>query len=155
MTFKLQTTNDAGRGLAAEFVRVGDRFGHEIFAVDGNSRQLAAQSVEGTAEDNWPPSPPVQEVHQQGDVLFLTGMAGRSYWSASVSIESPGVLLFDVACRAGSSVDWLGSSYQLLSGDDLVAFEAANATVTAASDAVRIAPTDSARWSFRVRRTLQ
>jgi hypothetical protein len=76
------------------------------------------ESIEGTAEDIWPPSPPWQELHVPPSddgrhVAFLVGKAGQSHWSASVELNlAENTLTFDVACRAKSQPHWLGSSYR-------------------------------------------
>ncbi len=66
-----------------------DRFVHTIH---GGESQLAA--VERSDFD----TPVFQEVHQQGDVLFLSGMSGGRHWSASVEPAADG-FAFDIACR--------------------------------------------------------
>ncbi len=162
--YSLSTTDNDGLGIRVEYTRTGDRFRHEICVVEGNLRQLAALSVEGTPEQHWPPSPPVQEVHQQGDVLFLTGMAGASYWSASVSFESPGTLLFDVACRTKLLPDWLGSRYAIEHASaDLLRWEPADAIIEITgetnSKTIALRPIDTrqargtVRWSYRISTT--
>lgn len=108
--------------LRVEFWREGDRYRHQI-ALDlrGTTRPWLA-SVEGAADDPWPPSPPLQELHievRPGDkqVALLVGRAGRAHWSLSLEIDrSRETLLFDVACRCASSANHLQSSYRALDG---------------------------------------
>ena len=111
--FILNSIGQRGVGIRVEFHRVGDRFSHTISIVNGDEQWRLATSIEGNDNAPWPASPPVQEVHQQGDLLFLTGMAGDSYWSTSVSPVEQGGLLFDVACRAKSSPQHLSIGYEL------------------------------------------
>ena len=76
-------------------------------------------SVEGTAAEPWPASPPFQQAHLESrpggrQVVLLVGMAGSSHWSASVEIDpASDAALFDVACRMHGRADWLGSRYRV------------------------------------------
>ncbi len=78
------------------------------------------ESIEGTADQLWPSSPPFQEAHLEPradgrQVVLLVGMAGSSHWSASVEIDpQTHTALFDVACRMRGPADWLGSRYRIL-----------------------------------------
>ncbi|HVX15672.1 MAG TPA: hypothetical protein VHC22_31085 [Pirellulales bacterium] len=109
-------------GLRIEFWRSADRYRHEVVARgDGPDHRLLA-SIEGSAEEEWPASPPLQELHveQRGAgkwVALLVGRAGRSHWSLSVEgAESEPTLLFDVACRSAGAGDELTSRYRLAEG---------------------------------------
>lgn len=108
--------------LRIEFHRDADRYRHEVVDCgDGLSSVLLA-SVEGIADEEWPASPPLQELHveQRGDdkqVALLVGRAGRSHWSLSVEIDrAHRALTFDVACRSATAGDRLASSYRLAAG---------------------------------------
>lgn len=86
-----------GRGLELTFrVRAG-RCVHRLSAIAGTRRANLLESVEGEAQDCWPPSPPWQQVSaspvqgeaagggaKQQQTALLTGAAGVSHWSASV-----------------------------------------------------------------------
>jgi hypothetical protein len=106
-------------GLRVRFCWRGDRYAHEIWLPHGADWICALSSVEGSPQDDWPASPPLQslEVDQREDgrtVALLVGMAGNSHWSASAQIdpELPGVR-FDVACRVrDGQAGPLGSAYQ-------------------------------------------
>ncbi|HVA46825.1 MAG TPA: hypothetical protein VNH11_10710 [Pirellulales bacterium] len=116
-----QTVTIAAGDLHVVFSRRGDRYGHEVWCARGEERMLLA-SVEGAAEDPWPPSPPFQELHveQRGDkqVALLVGRAGRSHWSLSVEPDlADGSLVFDVACRSAAAMGWLGSTYRIVDAD--------------------------------------
>ena len=73
------------------------------------------ESVEGSASDDWPASPPLQnlsieELAPGRRAALLVGMAGRSHWSASIEpVPGQAALLFDVACRTSDSDVSLGS----------------------------------------------
>ncbi len=106
-------------GLRLRFCWHGDRYTHEIWLLDGADWIRALASVEGSPQDDWPASPPLQslEIDKRQDgpsVALLVGMAGNSHWSASAQID-PQVpcVSFDVACRVrDSQVGPLGSAYQ-------------------------------------------
>ena len=108
-------------GLRLRFQRVGDRIAHTIEQrVETAQRPDSAVelvSVEGTSDDDWPSSPPFQSVHVEQrpngeQVALLVGMAGTSYWSASVQLEPSGKLTWDVACRVKAAPRTLGSTYE-------------------------------------------
>jgi hypothetical protein len=118
----IQTLDPQGRGLRVAFYWQGDRYAHVVATVEqaGSEREVVAallSSKEGNDANPWPPSPPLQslsiEQRPTGAVALLVGMAGSSHWSMSVEarVES-GQLEFDVACRAATGADWLGSVYR-------------------------------------------
>lgn len=108
-----------GAGWRIVFVRSGDRIEHRVCLADGDHYEPQIASVEGSADEPWPASPPLQQVHFQPcpdgrQAALLVGMAGRSHWSAAVEVSADGrQAAFEVACRAASPPDWLGSSYRL------------------------------------------
>lgn len=98
----------------------GDRWGHTLnllFADERRATLLASQ--EGTPQQAWPPSPPLQALERQTladgrQVALLVGMAGRSHWSASFELEPGGqTLRFDLACRHAGQPGWIGSTCHL------------------------------------------
>ncbi len=108
-------------GVCVRFTRVGDRISHAV------ARQSAAdlqggyqplfESIEGSANEDWPLSPPFQNVFVERraggeQVALLVGMAGSSYWSASVQLQISGKLTFDIACLVRATPRFLGSTYQ-------------------------------------------
>ncbi len=109
-------------GLRIEFSRSADRYRHEVIECDGGVDQHLLASVEGRAEEEWPASPPLQELHveQRGAgkwVALLVGRAGRSHWSLSVEgADSEPTLMFDVACRSSGDSNELASRYRLVQG---------------------------------------
>ena len=105
------------------FKKLADRWSHRFELITPGKSVLVATSIEGTPDNDWPPSQPLQEISQTDlngqHVLLGVGMAGRSHWSLSCSHEPDAndgteSILIELAClvkapRAG----WLGSSYQL------------------------------------------
>ena len=108
--------------LTLTFEWQGDRFGHRITlqpqapSSAGPTPLLA--SLEGTPDDLWPASPPLQECHVESrpdgrQVALLVGRAGRSHWSLSVLCDpAAGSFFFEAACRLSGDPAWLGSRYQ-------------------------------------------
>ena len=88
------TTED--ERLRVDFRWRDDRFVQELF-VDSVA---AGISVEGDAHDDWPSSPPLQQLSLEkindSSVILGVGAAGRSHWSISVeviaSVPANGVL---------------------------------------------------------------
>lgn len=76
-------------GLTLEFVWREDRYAHTVSAGAIKVASIAPEGFE---------TPVFQEVHQQGDLVFASGMSGDRHWSASVEPSDEG-LLFDLACR--------------------------------------------------------
>ncbi len=131
------------------FKREGDRWSHEFqlrvpdaTQAGGHTMAVIARSIEGSSDQPWPASSPIQEVNKHGDYILLgVGMAGNSHWSASCSVESGSrestgsnednsgagstALLLDLACLrkdAGESTTdepRIGSTYLL--GPDVTA----------------------------------
>ncbi|MGD9645388.1 MAG: hypothetical protein AB7U73_06725 [Pirellulales bacterium] len=114
----------AGR-LRLRFLRRGDRIAHVIeLDRDGKLIELLA-SREGSPDERWPASPPVQELElaqsprvspaeNRAQIAWLIGRAGASHWSASVEAQAEGAITFDVACRLTEEPAWLGSRYHLM-----------------------------------------
>lgn len=78
------TTED--ERLRVDFRWRDDRFVQELF-VDSVA---AGISVEGDAHDDWPSSPPLQQLSLEkindSSVILGVGAAGRSHWSISVEV---------------------------------------------------------------------
>jgi hypothetical protein len=153
-----------GTRLRIEFTWRGDRYGHVISMLDpGGQSQPLLESVEGSSDDPWPPSPPLQSLSietlpDDRSAALLVGMAGRSHWSASIEPdrEAP-ALVFDVACRHPERSVSLGSRYRHVSAAAESTFiHAEGADVVRDSDIVSIRPTAVAngtgttRWKFSV-----
>src|SRR5439155_1224637 len=116
----IEAYDASGSGLRVEFVWRGDRYGHMISEVGpAGVVEPLLESIEGTAADQWPASPPLQtlsveELPGERRVALLVGMAGGSHWSASIeAVAEKGELIFDIACRHAAAPVWLGSRYRL------------------------------------------
>ena len=108
--------------LRVDFIKLADRYGHELSAVirEGSAENVVplCASVEGAGDDPWPPSPPLQSlsIEKLADgrkAALLVGMAGKSHWSASIA-EVAGFceLEFDYACRCDGPPARLGCEYR-------------------------------------------
>jgi hypothetical protein len=126
------------------FAHHGDRFVHAIEVFDGSGWYGVYRSVEGTADEPWPASPPLVQLHVEQrpggrQVALLVGMAGGNHWSAGVEAD-PGLakISFDIACRARAEViGSLGSTYEQLPTGGKVS----RPTITVGNDdTARIAP---------------
>jgi hypothetical protein len=89
----LEDRDAAGRGVRIEFLRLQDRYAHRILAVGCEEMPvLLLESVEGTAVDQWPPSPAFQALNledlqdEESESLsaMLVGTSGSTHWSMSV-----------------------------------------------------------------------
>jgi hypothetical protein len=105
----LDATDSAGLVLRVRFTRERDRYAHAILAVEPCGREhLLLESVEGTPDDEFPRSPPLQslsieELAPGRRAALLVGMAGGSHWSASIeAVPGHAALIFDVACRVSA-----------------------------------------------------
>ena len=113
----LAVVDSCGKGVRVVFEKCGDRWQHAIERVSGDDGTRTLVSVEGNAADDWPASPPFQELSRETlpdgrTVLFLVGRAGTSHWSASIEAASdPPQLIFDIACRHNQAPQQLGSAY--------------------------------------------
>jgi len=136
--------------LVAEFVWNDDRFSHEL-SVDG---KVVAHSVEGDAESDWPPSPPIQQLSMETikglEMALGLGAAGRSHWSISAGPcqENPSAIRFDLACRSKEKPEFLGSGYEFKSPLEMQVIDGRS------DGPVRITaiPSDgpTTQWSYRL-----
>jgi hypothetical protein len=129
---RLWAVNEHGAGLAVAFWRRGDRYAHALYALLGSadpqsgpsspagvSPLLLMASQEGTDQESWPSSPPLQQLivepREAGrEVALLIGMAGSSHWSLSIDVDRvAGLIVFETACRCSSRPVELGSRYWL------------------------------------------
>ena len=159
----LDAADSSGRILRVEFVWRGDRYAHVIsVAHDSGKIEPLLESLEGTPADDWPPSPPLQNLHRETlpngrPALLLVGAAGRSHWSASIeAVPDEPALAFDVACRHSGAAGWLGSRYRArAAAEAALTIETGNSS-WAWKDAVleitpQACPTLTARWKFTIR----
>lgn len=105
-------------GLRVVFFKQGDRYAHRVEWFDDvhGAWTVAVESLEGTPDDPWPPSPPFQQLHVEerptGRVILLVGMAGRTHWSAAVEVAADcKAITFDIATRVQVRPQRLGSAY--------------------------------------------
>ena len=111
-----------GGGLQIRFQLVGDRIAHTIAAIDGDRIVPLAASHEGTPDEEWPPSPAIQEINQlpgENQIAMLMGQTTQGYWSVTVELDAEaGWVVFDVACRVKSlrpsEVPTLSSGYRTM-----------------------------------------
>lgn len=151
--------------LRVEFLKRGDRYGHIISLIDASGAAIPLlESIEGTATDDWPASPPLQtlsieELSPNGKVALLVGMAGSSHWSASIEPASQAAeLAFDIACRHAKEPRRLSSCYRRLSpraNVRLGALECRDANIFDSGKIIEIMPlflmsTGTSRWRFAV-----
>ena len=119
----LTAISAAGIGLQVRFAWREDRHAHTISLVVDDRPIAVLESVEGSSVEDWPPSPPLQQLsveqlRPETQVGLLVGMAGKSHWS--MSVEPAGDLvafIFDVACRSRGDVEQIGSRYLLHAGE--------------------------------------
>ena len=113
--------------LKVEFEKVGDRFSHKISLKHDGSWSVVLESIEGTDEDKWPASPPLQQIVAEPigkdgrTVLLGVGLSGTGHWSISVDENEAGGLFMDIACRVSGDHGFLGSTWRL--GDSWVVSE--------------------------------
>lgn len=105
--------------LVAKAYRAVDRIGNSLWFVD-DTPCLIWRSVEGSAAESWPSSPPLQELVCENvsaggrPVLLGVGMSGRSHWSATIEGDAmTEAIAFDIACRAAQRPERLASTYEL------------------------------------------
>ena len=119
LAYRLECLDGQGQGVRVEFQKQGDRFGHTIFAVRDGQPVPQLTSIEGPPDQIAPPNPPFAELHQQDELLFLSGATTLGHWSMSVQAVD-GRLLFEVACRLMKEADWLGSTYRVVADNTLL-----------------------------------
>jgi len=141
------------RRVEVQFVWNHDRYLQRVY-IEG---QLAGHSVEGTVDDAWPVSPPLQQISlQQIDgrpAVLGVGSAGRSHWSLSAvaCAERASAVCLELACRCAGNPEFLGSTYQLSTRGNI---EAIDAVVVRAKDRItieaRTSPSATRRWSYQI-----
>ena len=156
-TAQLAALDSQGDGLRVVFEKRGDRWQHRIERVNGAAAVTVLQSSEGMATDDWPASPPFQELSQETlpdgrTVLFLVGRAGTSHWSASIEAsQEPPQLIFDIACRHTQPPARLGSAYSALAeGLALEALLGQYAESAVMPDTIATRLPGTTRWKYRV-----
>jgi len=164
-------------GFHLTLLPCGDRLAHTVGLVLPQRVVPLLASLEGSPDDEWPPSPPLTTVEtlpgsSHAQALLLLGMAGRSHWSASIRISEPNRSIeLEVACRIKEQPAWLGSSYrtmvagemtghvaQLKVEDQTVGIAAVGASVHVTREGLKIAVAppvgpfpQTVRWNYSVR----
>lgn len=127
----IELVADNGQGLFVNCQWQIDRFVQVIGLIADQKRRPVMLSSEGSPQEFWPVSPPLQQVHRQEiencPVLFGVGMAGASHYSTSMLLSTNGSLVelqIDSACVAKSPAGvgeiHLGSRVNCLPEFDLV-----------------------------------
>lgn len=117
-------SNNLATGLVAGSIRVvfefaGDRYLSRIEVESRGEWLPIMESVEGTSQDHWPPSPPLQDLRLEerpphSRNALLVGKAGQSHWSLSVLADFTNErLTFEAACRARAVPTSLGSEFRI------------------------------------------
>ncbi len=126
-----------GRMARVRFERTADRYGHTIEVCAESGFVSLFQSLEAAADDAWPSSPPLQDLHIEHraggvQVALLVGRAGRSHWSLSILVDpASDIIEFDAACRTSDTPLWLGSTYRRLpQPSDLIEFQPTDGILT-------------------------
>lgn len=136
-----------------------DRFAHTVEVFPDDTWIAVLRSIEGTPAEDWPASPPLQQVHREDrgreQVILAVGMAGRSHWSASVTFDPVGPSLdFDLACRVHETPVWLGSRYSAYEQLQVHPIEGQLQTETQTLQVIANSTTGilpaTARWRFRL-----
>jgi hypothetical protein len=155
----------AGTALRVRFVRLADRYSHVIDVRDGGDWRTVLESVEGSADDAWPTSPPLQDVHieQRPDglqVALAVGRAGRSHWSLSIALDPASEAIeIDAACRTSERPGWLGSTYRSLWGEGIAmeALEGVEKTADGGTGTISLraclvveSGNQTIRWRYRI-----
>lgn len=161
--------------LRVEFRWHRDRYQHFFFAGptpaqgatpngEAGPESPLGESVEGDAENDWPPSPPIQQLSAETidgeNVLLGVGAAGQCHWSISVerqTLDDVSMLKFDLACRCKASPQGLGSLYQIDPQLTLEPLDSAMLEDCRQHIAIRPAITrpPTFRWSYLVRQSKQ
>ena len=106
--------------LSVRYSKLPDRLTHTIGIILGDTYIPFLEAVEGSAEDSWPPSPPMQQMVQESftpnasPVLLGVGLSGNGHWSSAIETKDARGLKFDIACRNSKSATELGSRYRVL-----------------------------------------
>ncbi len=156
-----------GKRLRLSLAWRQDRYQTELFLDEESSSTLLLSSVEGSAQDRWPASPPLQslalESRGEQTVALAVGMAGKAHWSASIeTLPEPLALRFDYACRLSEPAEFLGSTFepaQTNSGLFELAFrdiqggrltQETNCIAISAEPPVQAGSVWKARWQFTI-----
>jgi hypothetical protein len=149
-------TNHPGACLKMVFEHQTDRWSHRLVVASEETETTILRSREGDAEQPWPPSPPLQDASHHslatGEAVLAVGMAGKSHWSASFSVDN-GMFLADLAClfkiQPTQDTDSIGSQYEI--GPDVTVTHSADGGTSLLVGKCRldIWPVSESDWSTR------
>jgi len=106
--------------LQVRYTKCRDRLSHVIGILDEESFIPLFESVEGTEQEPWPSSPPMQQMVEERftegapPVLLGVGLSGNGHWSTAIDTQQQRVLKFDIACKISKVSNSLGSVYRVL-----------------------------------------
>lgn len=153
------TIQTANQRLTVEFTWKTDRYVHRITSDAG----CEITSVDGTPEEPWPSSPPIQQLSLEsieGQLVLLgVGAAGSGHWSISVSSVVDGddeALKFELACRSREVPDRLASTYRCEGSQLHLEARSGISEVTKAAEAVVLTANlagdgRTRQWSYIIR----
>jgi hypothetical protein len=142
-----------GKGVRVEFTKVDRVISHTIYVVNDGEKTAVLESVSGNTTQ-----PCFTEVHQQREMLFLTGADGPCHWSMSVESRQGSEIVFDVACRIKEPSLELSTEYSVRSTGAFSVEPFEGTKVEVDDSSVRIASTIVApttapatvRWKYGV-----
>lgn len=106
--------------LSVRYSKLRDRLSHTVGIAVGDSYIPLLESIEGSEEEPWPASPPMQQMVEEcftpgtSPVLLGVGLSGNGHWSTAIETQKIGQLKFDIACKNTKSSTWFGSQYRIL-----------------------------------------
>lgn len=106
--------------LSVRYFKLRDRLSHTIGIGDGDSYLPLLESIEGSEEEPWPASPPMQQMVEEcfrpgtSPVLLGVGLSGNGHWSTAIESQNNHLLKFDIACKNSKLSTFFGSQYHVL-----------------------------------------
>ena len=106
--------------LRVRYSKLRDRQSHIIGIAVGEAYVPLLESIEGSEEQPWPESPPMQQMVEEcftpgtSPVLLGVGMSGNGHWSTAIESRHDQQLKFDIACKNSKSSTFFGSQYRVL-----------------------------------------
>ena len=106
--------------LSVRYTKFQDRLSHTIGIEIDDSYCAILESIEGSEEDPWPASPPMQQMVEEcftpgaNPVLLGVGLSGNGHWSTAIETIDFKRLKFDIACKNSKSAAAFGSQYRAL-----------------------------------------
>jgi len=106
--------------LTVRYSKFRDRLSHTIGIIHGETLFPLLESIEGTEQEPWPASPPMQQMVEESfspgasPVLLGVGLSGNGHWSTAIETQRDQLLKFDIACKNSKSSSWFGSEYRVL-----------------------------------------